>query len=408
MSPRLDLDFVRAHFPALRTDWALMDNAGGSAPCRQVIERVTEHLSRRPVQLGATYELSVHAQEAVDAGRAAAATMMNADAGEVVLGASSTALARTLARALRPLWREGDRVIVTDLDHETNIGGWRALEGSGIELVEWPFDRETCALRMEDLEPLLTERTRLVAFTHCANVVGQIHDARAICERVHEAGALTCVDGVAFAPHRRVDVKALDTDFYFFSFYKTYGPHLAALYGKREQLLALRNQNHFFVGEDEVPYKLEPGGVNHELVASLPGILEYHEALDARHDGGPGSGGLLERTSALFAKHEMDLARPLLAFLDEHPRVTLYGSAVPDPAKRVPTIAFSVEDTDSSAITAALDEHRLAARYGHFYAYRAIERLGLHERNGIVRVSLVHYNTPGEVLRLVETLDAIL
>ncbi len=403
-----DLDFIRAQFPALRTHWALMDNAGGSAPCRQVIDRVTEHLSHHPVQLGATYALSVRAQAAVDSGRAAAATLMNADVGEIVLGASSTALAAMLTRALRPGWKEGDQVVVTDLDHETNIGGWRALEATGIEIVEWPFDRETCLLRLEDLEPLLTERTRLVAFTHCANVIGQIHDVGRICERVHQAGALTCVDGVAFAPHRRVDVKMLGTDFYFFSFYKTYGPHLAALYGQREKLLALRSQNHFFIGEEEVPYKLEPGGVNYELVASLPGILDYHEAVDARHHNASATGELLDRTSKLFATHEMDLALPLLTFLAEHPRVTLYGSAATDSKTRVPTIAFSVENTDSSSITEQLDERKLAVRYGHFYAHRAIERLGLHDRNGIVRVSLVHYNAPGEVLRLVEALDEIL
>lgn len=402
-----DLDFVRAQFPALASPWALMDNAGGSAPARQVIERVSEHLSRRPVQLGASYSLSVEAQAAVDAGRAAAARLVGADPGEVVLGPSSTALVATLSRSLRPLWSEGDEVIVTDLDHEANIGPWRALEASGITVREWPFDAETQSLRLEELEPLLGPRTRLVAFTHCANVIGNVHDVSAICARIRAAGALSCVDGVAFAPHRRVEVGALGCDFYVLSFYKVYGPHLAAMFGRRERLLEARSQNHFFVGEDEVPYKLEPGGVAYELAAGLPGILDYYEAVDRRHEP-TASGCPLERVYELFARHEMDLARPLLGFLDEHPRVRLYGSARAEHESRVPTIAFSVEGVDSATVPAQLDERGLAVRYGHFYAQRAIERLGLHERSGVVRVSLVHYNAPGEVLRLVEALDELL
>ena len=135
----LDLDFVRAQFPALDTGWALFDNAGGSAPARQVIERVREHMSRRPVQLGASYPLSVEAADAVDAGRAAAAHLVGCSADEVVLGSSTTSLAQLLARALRPLWQAGDEVIVTDLDHETNVGAWRRLEETGIVVREWRF-----------------------------------------------------------------------------------------------------------------------------------------------------------------------------------------------------------------------------------------------------------------------------
>ncbi len=404
-----DLDFARAQFPALQTPWMLFDNAGGSAPARSVIERVREHLSCAPVQLGASYELSVRAGEAVAAGRAAAARLVNAVPGEIVLGPSSTALVGTLSRALRPLWSEGDEVIVTDLDHEANIGAWRALEASGIAIREWRFDVETAALRIEDLEALLTPRTRLVAFTHCSNVVGQIHDVPAMAALIRDAGALSCVDGVAFAPHRRVDVGVLGVDFYFLSLYKTYGPHLAMLWGRRELLERARGQNHFFFGEEEVPAKLEPGGTCYELVAGLPGILDYYGAIDERHFGYEADPSQrLDRVFGLFARHEMDLARPLLGFLDEHPRVRLYGSAAADSAWRVPTIAFSVDGLDSASLPPRLDERHMAARYGHFYAHRAIERLGLAERNGIIRISLLHYNSAGEVLLLIGALEELI
>jgi cysteine desulfurase family protein (TIGR01976 family) len=402
----LDLDFTRAQFPALRTPFALLDNAGGSVPCRQVIARVVEHMETRPVQLGASYPLSVEARASVAAGRAAAATLLGAEADEVVLGASSTLLVQRIATALRAGWDEGDEVVVTNLDHEANIGPWRKLAETGIVVREWRFRPDTLTLHVEDLEPLLSERTRLVAFTHCSNIVGSIVDVPRVTARVRAAGALSCVDGVAFAPHRRVDVKALGADVYFVSLYKVYGPHLAALYGRRDLLRAAKSPNHFFVSEDAVPTKFEPGNANYETTVSVAGIPEYLRALGAHHGLGdePDLSAVFDRIAA----HEEELARPLLGFLAEHPRVTLIGDAAPDRDARVPTVSFTVEGMAASELTPRLDERDLAARYGHFYAYRLIDALGLHSRDGVVRVSLVHYNTPEEVARLTAALDELL
>lgn len=405
----LDLDFVRSHFPALRSPWALLDNAGGSAPCRQVIERVRAHMERLPVQLGASYRLSVEAREAVEAGRRAAAGLVGAQPEEVVLGASSTVLAAQLARTLRAGWREGDEVVVTNLDHEANVGPWRKLEETGIVVREWRFRPETLALHLEDLEPLLGERTRLVAFTHVSNVVGTVVDVAAVAARVRAAGALSCVDGVAFAPHRRVDVAALGVDFYLVSLYKVFGPHLGLLFGRRELLLAARSPNHFFVPETAVPTKHEPGNVNYELAASLVGILDYLGALGAHHglsasDPDATAGAALEACFARIAEHEEALVRPLLAFLADHPRVRLIGSASAQRAVRVPTVSFTVEGRRASEIPPLLERHSLAVRFGHFYSYRLIRDLGLLERDGVVRVSLAHYGSAEEVTRLIEAL----
>ena len=399
----LDPDVVRKAFPALETPWALFDNAGGSVPAGAVVRRVAEYMSTIQVQTGASYGLSVAAGEAIAAGRRTAARLVGAGEDEVVLGPSSTALARRLAEALRPTWSEGDRVIVTDLDHETNIGPWRALEASGIEVVEWRMRPETAALHVEDLEPLLTDRTRLVAFTHCANVVGVVHDVPAITARIREAGALSCVDGVAFAPHRRVDVGALGCDFYLASLYKVFGPHVGMMYGRRDALLASRNVNHFFVPEDEVPYKHEPGGVTHELVAGLVGIEEYVSDV-ARSVGGEGDP--FDVAFAAFEETERALAAPLLDLLEASPRVRVLGGDV-DRTRRVPTVAFTTEGRHASEIPAALDEHHIATRWGHFYAHRAMTSLGLHDAGGITRISMLHYNTPAEVARLVDALEPL-
>ena len=405
----LDIEFARAAFPALDSPWALFDNAGGSVPARHVIERVTNYMSRHAVQLGASYGLSVDASAAVHSGRETGARLFNADIDEIVVGPSTTALMGRLAVALGPIWREGDEVIVTNLDHEANVGAWRRLQERGIIIREWRFRPETMRLELDDLDELLNDRTKLVAFTHCANVVGTIHDVAAITKKVRAAGALSCVDGVAYAPHRRVDVKALGVDFYIASLYKVFGPHVGIMYGRREALLAGRNVNHYFVDENDVPYKYEPGGVVHEVAAGVAGIGDYLDAVDAHHGGDPADSAATRTARAfdLFAEAEAKVAAPLLTFLNESPRVRVIGSPSSDAAERVATIAFTVDGMHASEVPAALDQHKVAIRFGHFYAYRAIEALGLTEQGGVVRASALHYNTPEEVTRLIEALDAV-
>jgi selenocysteine lyase/cysteine desulfurase len=277
----------------------------------------------------------------------------------------------------------------------------RMAKARGATVREWAVDRETHELTMEGLEAVLGEKTKLVCFTHCSNVVGSIHDARAFVARIHEAGARAFVDGVAYAPHRRVDVRALGADAYGVSLYKVFGPHLGLLYVKDELLDELDNQNHFFL-EGTGTYQLMPGNVSHELAASLPGIVDYLEALD-RHHGGEGE---LSRAFDLVAAHEEELARPILGFLAEKETVRLVGRRDPDRAGRVPTITFAVEGRASAELPAALAKHGVAIRHGHFAAHRAMEPLGVDPADGLVRISAAHYNTIEEVGRLLEALDA--
>ena len=409
----LDLDFVRAQFPALTQhwpDWALMDNAGGSVAPQQVQTRVANYLRRYMVQLGASYPLSQRASGIVAEAHETGELLVGARPGEVVINGSTTLNIKLLAEALRPLWTPGDKVIVTELDHEANIGAWRSLAATGIEVLTWKLRPETAALELDDLRPLLDARVRLVAMTHCANVVGRIHDVPAVAALVHDAGAQLCVDGVAFAPHRLVDVAALGVDYYLLSLYKVYGPHLGLLWGKRELLEAARGQNHHFIGETELPYKLEPGGPNHELSAGILGVSDYLWAIDSHHHKRPSPGDreAFARVYDMFAAHEATLAERLLSLLRDHPKVQIIGPETSDPAVRVPTIAFTVEGRKASEIPPLLDARKLAIRWGHFYASDAIEALGLGERDGVVRVSLVHYNTLDEVERLVAALDELL
>ena len=274
----VNIDFVRGQFPGLG-EWALFENAGGTLVPQSVIERIGAYMTDTQVQPGAEYEASALATKRLQTSQQLIADMINASPEEIVIGPSTTMNIYVLAHALWSWFRPGDEIIVTNLDHEANSGAWRRLAELGVIVKEWLMDPKTAELEIERLADLLSERTRLVCFTQCSNITGSINDAAAIIRMVHDAGALACVDAVAFAPHRALDVKALDVDFYLFSTYKLYGPHLGILYGKREHLLRTRGQNHFFIDENNIPLKLIPGGVNHELTAGLSGIIDYLDTL---------------------------------------------------------------------------------------------------------------------------------
>ena len=402
----LDTAFARAHFPALAGPWALFENAGGTLVATQALDRIRTYMTECQVQPGAAYPASARAAEMIAESHRAMAAMINAEPEEVMIGPSTSMNVFLLAQALRPGLREGDEIIVTNLDHEANVGAWRKLAADGITVREWRFDEETLTLEPEGLAALLNERTRLVCFGHCSNITGSFTDVPALVRMIHDAGARACVDGVAYGAHRAIDVKAWDVDFYLCSTYKLYGPHLALLYGKRAHLEQAAPLNHFFL-DDELPLKLNPGGPNHELSAGLAGITAYLDALHAHHEGETNR-PLHGRLSAIFervAAHEEALGAPLLEFLASKPGVRLIGNPSADRHVRAPTFSFAVDGREAGGIARAVSAHKVAIGAGDFYAARCIEALGLAGLGGVVRASMVHYNTMGEVERLIRALD---
>jgi cysteine desulfurase family protein (TIGR01976 family) len=392
---RLDVESVRRRFPALQGEWTFLDNAGGSQTLGAVADRVRDYLLRTDVQLGATYDVSRRAEERVRSGQHALAELVNADPSEVVLGPSTSALLRVLADGLGRALEPGSEIVVTNCDHEANIGPWADLERSGFRIKTWKLNPDTFALETAALERLLTDRTRLVAVTHASNVLGTVNPLREWARLAHERDAMLCVDGVAYAPHRRVDVREWDVDFYTLSLYKVYGPHLALLYGKREHLLRLPRYNHFFIG-NALPDKLQPGDVNYELTWGAGAVLDYLSELGA---------GDLDAAYEQIAAHERVLGDQLLRYLSEKERVQVIGQPVMTES-RVPTVSFVVEGCRSSTIPPRTDAANIGIRYGDFYARRLIDDLGLTGRDGVVRVSIVHYNTREEIARLIEALDS--
>ena len=384
-----------------------MDNAGGTQCLGAVADSVREYLLERNVQLGASYQVSVDAAAHVLEGRRAIARLVGVDDDrQVVLGSSMTQLVANLALAMSAGLRSGDEIVVTNADHESNIGPFRRLESRGVVIREWPIDLDARSLLLDDLEPLLGARTRLVCMTHCSNVLGTIHDVRTVARRVHAAGARLLVDGVAYAPHRRVDMTAFEADYYVLSLYKVYGPHLGALVARRGHLEELSNINHHFLAH-EIPYKLQPGNVCYELVAALPAIEAYLLELG----GGVGAGTVaaaFDRAFETVAAHEANLAERLLSFLRARRDVTVVGDPGSDPARRLPTVSFVPHAQTPEAVVRAVDALGVGIRHGDFYAARLIDALGLRARGGVVRVSMVHYNTLAEVDRVVSALDRAL
>jgi len=408
-TPRLDLDFVRAQYPGAVWEWAFFENAGGSFVPQSVVDRVTDYMTRNQVQPGASYGTSARAADLMAAGQARIAAMINAGTDEVIIGPSTTMNIYVLARALLPLFAEGDEIIVTNQDHEANSTPWRRLAEDGVRVREWRIDGETSELDTDDLASLLNDRTQLVCFPHASNITGGTNDVAAITRMAHDAGAMVCVDGVAYAPHRALDVKALDADFYAFSTYKVFGPHLGVLYGKRDRLLAAWGQNHFFFSEDDIPLKLNPGGPNHELTAALAGVADYLDALYQHHFPEP-ENDACARMQSLFgviAAHEETLANRFVEFLLSKPSVRLIGRATGEAAQRAPTFSFVVEGRAAADIPPLVEDDRVAIRSGNFYAPRLIKALGLEPKDGVIRASMAHYNSMDEVERLIAALDRV-
>ena len=404
----LDVDFARSLFPSRCWEWTFLENAGGSYAPRSVIDRITAFMAESYVQPDLAFEPSVLATARITAGHNFIATLINAEPDEIVMGQSSRAHLYVLTRALRPLFEPGDEIIVTNLDHEGNIGWWRRYADAGVVIVEWGVNPQTATLEIEDLQTLLNERTRLVAVIHCSNVTGGINDIARIARMAHDAGALICVDGVAYAAHRPLDVKALDVDFYVFSFYKFYGPHAAVLYAKRERMREVENQSLFF--RDDVPRRINPGGPNYESTAGLVGIGEYFDALYDRHFAQRENDMRARARSVfgLFEDHEVRLATRFLEFLNAKQEIRLVGPNTADGSLRAPTFSFLVQGRKSGEFPPLLAQDKIAINSGHFGDYRIMEALGIDVEDGTVRASMVHYNTLADVDRLINALDRII
>mgnify|MGYP001200597382 FL=1 len=403
---KLDIDYVRSQFPAfkdpLSKDWSFFENAGGSYVPKNVIDKLTEFMTATKVQPYAEYPMSKIAGENMDMATELFAKMINAKNNEILIGGSTSINLYVLSNALKKYINPGDEIIVTNQDHEANIGAWRRLEKHGAKIKEWGLNPKTGELEIDSLKKLLNKKTKILAVTHCSNIVGSINDLKSITKLAHEYDVFVIGDGVSYAPHGLPDVKELDVDFYAFSLYKTYGPHLGLLYGKKSILKRLPNQNHEFLDGD-VPYTLNPGGPNHEELSCLIGISEYFENLYNHHFETKEVSIIkkIKKINELITEHEEKIGNLLLDFYNSEKKIKLIGRKKIINKDRAPTFAFTVEGKKSKEVSDALTKHHIALRNDNFYAWRCLNALGIDTNDGVVRSSMVHYNTTEDVNNLI-------
>jgi cysteine desulfurase family protein (TIGR01976 family) len=402
-----DRERIRAHFPALAGDTIYLENAGGSQVPTVVADRMRDYMMHSYVQLGAGYPLSQKASALVGQAHDFVRLMMNGGDGEVILGSSTSALLQMLAGCYAQVLEPGSEIVVAETGHEANIGPWKKLARLGCTLRWWKMDPATFSCPLIELEKLLSDRTALVAFPHVSNLLGEIVDVEAITSLTHAAGARVVVDGVAYAPHRAMDVAAWDVDWYAYSTYKVYGPHMAALWARRDALAELSGPNHFFIPDDDLPYKFEVGGPSHEGCAGILGLRDYLASVVDLEDPQALDRPAIEKAFEVMAACELPLQARLIGYLSSRDDVQLIGPCE-DGHSRVGTISFVHESKSSADITRVVDRSGIGIRHGHMYAYHLCEAAGLEPEDGVVRTSLVHYNTPEEIERLIEVFDSAL
>jgi cysteine desulfurase family protein (TIGR01976 family) len=412
----LNAETVRSHFPAITADNTIyFDNPGGTQVAREVVERMQRYLYMTNANHGGAFKTSRASDAVVWEARQMVADFLHAArAEEIVFGQNMTSLTLHISRSLARTLNPGDEIVVTRLDHDANIAPWLLIAEDRGCTVRWvDIHPQDCTLDMEEMERQITPRTKIVAVGYSSNAVGTINDVQRIVQLTHRVGALCYIDAVQHAPHRPIDVQALDCDFLACSAYKFFGPHTGILYGKYALLDSLKAYKVRPAG-NLPPDKFETGTQSFESIAGVLGALEYIADLGTTF-GGDFAAQYQERFSArqlalkqgmaAIEAYELGLSKALLEGLGSVPGLHIWGITDADRLQqRVPTFSFSLQGWHPRAVAEELAKAGINVWDGNFYALAVLERLGLEEQGGIVRVGAAHYNTLDEVDRLVASL----
>ena len=401
----LDVEAARARFAALERPVSFLDGPGGSQVPREVVDAISGYLVERNANLGGPFAASRESDEVMEAGRRAAADFVGATPDEIAFGANMTTLNFNLTHSFARTLQPGDEIVTTVLDHDANVSPWLLVaKDHGLVVRKVDIDVADCTLDYGQLESLLSEKTKVVAFTLASNGVGTIPDAARISELAHSVGALAWADGVHYAPHRRIDVGALGVDVLLCSPYKFFGPHLGLAYGRRD-LFASWPADRVRPADQEPPgHRYETGTQNHEGIAGATAAIDYIASLGEGAD----RRARLDDAYARIRSYEEALSERFLSALPDVAGVRLWGIA--DPARvaeRTPTFAVTVDGREPAAVAKALADQGIAVWDGNYYALELMQRLGLEGRGGAVRAGFLHYTRASEVDALVEALRSI-
>jgi cysteine desulfurase family protein (TIGR01976 family) len=402
---------VRKLFPAIQKagDFIFLENAGGAQVPQSVVDAVANHLVDFNVQRMAKYQHSQGVDRNLEEARESVAMLVNAyRPEEISFGQNATSFIRLVSLGIAKMLDQRNEIVVTDMDHDANIATWLALEANGAKFVWWTM-RDDGELHVEDLKPLLNDRTRLVACTVTAHSIGTMVDVASVGRLAHEAGAEVFLDCVHYGPHALIDVQAWQCDYLVCSGYKNFSPHMGFLWGRYDALCRLPTFKEDFI-PDVPPYKIEVGTFCYENVAGMNAAVHYLEDLGARFLPA-GEHPRREKLAAAMREiraYETVLAREMIRVLKRHGAVIYGVSGENRLDRRVPTICFNIDGITPQKLAAEMGKARIGIRDGHMFAPRLMARLGLSMETGAVRVSLVHYNTLGEIERFDRVLGEIL
>jgi cysteine desulfurase family protein (TIGR01976 family) len=413
----IDPAAARDHFPALRRTIdgqpiAFLDGPGGTQVPDACIDAMAAYLRASNANHGGAFRTSEETDALLDDVHAAAADFVGSHRpDEIAFGPNMTTLTLGVSRAIGRDLRSGDEVVVTRLDHDANVAPWLAMAEERGATVRWiDIEPETCALDLAALDTVIGERTRVVAVGLASNAVGTLNDVRRVADAAHTHGAIVFVDAVHAAPHLPVDVEELGADLLACSPYKFFGPHLGMLWGRAELLERLVAYRVRPAGE-ALPGKWETGTQSHEALAGLMGTFEYLAQLGRAYGGATVADDrrtTLHAAMAAIRAYERGLIGPLLEGLGSVPGCRVYGLTDPaDHDRRVPTVAFTLDDRHPRTVAVALGRRGINVWDGDYYAVELVKRLGQAQAGGMVRAGLVHYNTLDEVERLVAALHEI-
>lgn len=401
------VEAIRAQFPALGrregdAHVAYFDGPGGTQVPRSVAEAMTYYLLHHNANTHWAYPTSVETDALLQQAREVLADFLGATAGEIAFGANMTTLLFHIARAIGRGLQPGDEIIVTELDHHANVAPWQALAKERGAVLRWlPLDLDTFRHEEGAFERLLSERTKVVAIGAASNILGTVSDVSRLVRLAREAGAITVVDAVHYAPHHLVDVQAIGADFLLCSAYKFYGPHVGVVYGRAEATAAL-DLPRLEPAPDWVPECLETGTQNHEGIVGAAAAVEFlasiaGDATASRRDRlAMAMHGLHDRGEMLFAQLWHGLA--------EIGPVTLYGP--PPGTPRTPTLSFRVHGHTAEAVAKFLAPRGVYVSHGDFYATTVARRLGFADE-GFVRAGCACYTSADEITRLVDGVRAL-
>ena len=411
-----DVTAIRKQFPALseqfgETPAIFFDGPGGTQVPQSVIDAMTDYLTRRNANTHGPFETSRRTDAVIDHAHQTLAAFLNADADEVIFGQNMTSLTYAMSRSLANEVHRGDEILVTHLDHDANVAPWLQLAEDRGATVRWAdVDLENCTLDMEHLKSLINEKTKIVAVGYASNATGAINDVATVAKWAREAGALSYIDAVHYAPHGLIDVKALDCDFLVCSPYKFFGPHAGVLFGKRAHLERLRSYQVRPAGP-KPPKKWETGTGNFEAQAASAAAVEYIASIGVSQGDAAEGDTLRTKLNAAYAvihAYETGLKEKLITGLEALPGVRIYGiTERAEWEKRVTTVSIRKEGVTPLALAEALGKENIFVWEGNFYALSISQRLGVEESGGLVRIGLVHYNTAEEVDRLLAAIDGV-